>query len=225
MCQLLVCVAGSGAVLVAGQWCRLEPGQAYFTPPGVMHAYRADRTASWELAWVMYARALPGLQAGDGPHLVELDADGFCHQVDGLLNEAAGLHDHSAAQAWADLVHLGVTRAVGLARAPNAFDRAWQLVDEDLARQWTAADIALLAGMSTEHLRRCCHRRFGGSAMRQLTRRRMERAHGMLLTGDVAVQEIAAAVGYGNAFAFSTAFKRWAGQAPVAFRGARYQSG
>jgi AraC-like DNA-binding protein len=54
--------------------------------------------------------------------------------------------------------------------------------------------------------------------MRQLAILRMRRAGMLLESTDQKIGAIARAVGYDNAFAFSTAFKRYAGASPAQYR-------
>ena len=54
----------------------------------------------------------------------------------------------------------------------------------------------------------------GASPMKHLTALRMRRADAMLRTGAYEVQAVAGLVGYSDAFAFSTAFRRHFGISP-----------
>ena len=94
----------------------------------------------------------------------------------------------------------------------------WEHVDADPARPWTRQMLADAAGMSGEHLRRLCQRETGRGPMQHLTALRMRRAGMLLESTDQKIGAIARAVGYENAFAFSTAFKRHHKVAPAAYR-------
>ncbi|MDA3963750.1 MAG: AraC family ligand binding domain-containing protein, partial [Planctomycetota bacterium] len=68
--HILACVDGEGEVLLAGQWCRLAPGEAYLSPTGCLHAYAARGT--WQVVWAhveVDAQANYGIEAG-GPRVV-----------------------------------------------------------------------------------------------------------------------------------------------------------
>ena len=54
--------------------------------------------------------------------------------------------------------------------------------------------------------------------MQQVTHMRMSRAAALLESTPQKLQAVAAAIGYESAFTFSTAFKRWAGRSPNAYR-------
>ncbi|MHB1158087.1 MAG: helix-turn-helix domain-containing protein [Phycisphaerales bacterium] len=63
-------------------------------------------------------------------------------------------------------------------------------------------------------MRRLCFSQTGFPPMRYVTELRMRRAAAMLAGGRRKIMEVAAAVGYRNAFAFSTTFKRMMGKPP-----------
>ena len=72
--------------------------------------------------------------------------------------------------------------------------------------------------MSEENLRRISLRHVRRSPMAHLTHMRMLVAADLCCHTPEKVADVAARVGYGNAFAFSTAFKRQMGVSPKAFR-------
>lgn len=96
--------------------------------------------------------------------------------------------------------------------------RVWRAVDAEPDRPWTLMSLAGIACMSPEHLRRQCRGELGKSPMAQVTDLRMQRAAALLRLGSTKVETIAVRVGYGSVYAFSTAFKRWVGQAPSDYR-------
>ena len=85
-------------------------------------------------------------------------------------------------------------------------------------RPWTAADLASLAKISGEHMRRLCQASAGRSPMQQLTYLRIQYAASQLATTDGKIEDLALRVGYHNPFAFSNTFKRMTGFRPSQFR-------
>ena len=81
--------------------------------------------------------------------------------------------------------------------------------------------MALCAGMSEENLRRLCLRLHQRAPMAQLTWMRMQTAADILAHSEGKLGELAARLGYADAFAFSTAFKRVMGRSPREFRPGR----
>ncbi|MCC6231431.1 MAG: helix-turn-helix transcriptional regulator, partial [Verrucomicrobiales bacterium] len=86
---------------------------------------------------------------------------------------------------------------------------------------WTLDDVARLAHMSGEHLRRICQRELGRSPMQHITFLRMRRAAELLASTQLKVEVVATEVGYQNPFVFSNTFKKWTGWRPSEYPGRR----
>lgn len=217
--QVLVCVAGRGRVLVDGQWRPCEAGQAYVTPAGVKHAYEAERLGHWDVCWVIFSPPEQSPVAHvAAPTLVATDPEPMCAAVTQLYREAVGAADASLMRQWVALVHTCAARIAQRSGEGQRLWRLWQAVDADLARPWTLRDMAKIARVSEEHLRRLCIAYVGRPPMRQVAHLRMHRAAALLSATPWSVEAIARSVGYDNAFAFSTAFKRVLGATPTAYR-------
>lgn len=219
MGQVLACIAGEGAVLIGDQWQRCAAGMAYLTPPGAGHAYHALAGEPWRVCWAMFqvGGASP-LRRVSQPRLVQFDAHPLNVLIQELYRESVGPADLTMMRQWVGLIHRHADRACGPEDHRARLLPIWEAVDADLARPWTLTDLARLASMSREHLRRLCRRQHGRSPMRCVADLRLRRAASLLLTAPWTVEAIAHAVGYDNAFAFSTAFKRRFGASPSRYR-------
>lgn len=219
--QLLACTAGQGDVWLDGAWRPLRAGEAYFTPAGVPHAYRARPAGPWHLAWAMYE---PGAAhtprfAPVQPVVVALNARPFALAIEGLCEAVAHGAPAAERELWTRLIHRHVLAALAPAQPHDPrLASLWTAVDADLARPWTLAELARRAGLSREALRRACLRETGRSPLRELSHRRLRRAADLLRHTPDKVAAIAARVGFSDPFAFSTAFKRDRGRSPRAFR-------
>jgi AraC family transcriptional regulator len=98
-----------------------------------------------------------------------------------------------------------------------AFDRVAQFIDAGLASDISVADMATVAGREVSGFARAFKARTGEPPFAWLTRRRMERAMGLLASGR-GVTETALEVGYANASKFSAAFRRVSGASPSRWR-------
>ena len=87
----------------------------------------------------------------------------------------------------------------------------------DVATRWTIPDLARAAGMSRSAFFERFTRLVGVQPMAYLTTWRMAVAKNLLRQGGIALDEVAARVGYGSASTFSTAFSRHTGQPPGRF--------
>jgi AraC-like DNA-binding protein len=218
--QLLLCEGGWGEVLVDGKWLRCSAGMGYLTPPGALHAYHAVKGVTWNLCWAMYIEneARQPIVASKVPVLIEIDPQPLSAAIEGLYRESVGPADIAFMHQWAHLVDAYARRTAG-PLAPEAWLwRLWETVDADLARSWNVQELSRRAGISSEHLRRLCHQQMGRSPMKHVAYLRMRRAAALLGSGSYSIDEVSRLVGYDNAFAFSTAFKRTIGASPSAYR-------
>jgi AraC-like DNA-binding protein len=207
MAQLLACERGVGRVLIGGRWVCCGAGQAYLTPPGRPHAYRA--TGAWWLVWFH-------LESMDvaGPALIRVDARALLVAVQGLYRESIGLAEPAVMQTWATLAASIARRSIGPLSVDPRLQELWLAVGGELSRAWSLPQLAELAEVSGETLRRLCARQLGASPMQYLAQLRMRRADALLRTGAYAVGAVAALVGYSDPFAFSVAFRRQFGVSP-----------
>ncbi|MFP7761848.1 AraC family transcriptional regulator [Marisediminicola sp. LYQ85] len=88
----------------------------------------------------------------------------------------------------------------------------------DPAAAWTVERLARRVNTSRASLAARFRVGVGEPPMSYLTRWRLTLAGDLLLSIDVTVSDVARTVGYSNAFAFSTAFKRQVGVTPSEFR-------
>lgn len=111
------------------------------------------------------------------------------------------------------------TAAPGLLRglADPRVASALRTLHSDITRAWTVPDLADAAGMSRSAFFDRFTRMVGSRPMEYLTIWRMAVARNLLRSGGLALDEVAARVGYGSASTFSTAFSRHTGQPPGRF--------
>jgi AraC-like DNA-binding protein len=88
------------------------------------------------------------------------------------------------------------------------------LMHEDIAHDWSLAELAAAASMSRSVFSERFRRMVGTPPMIYLARWRMLKAREMLLDTGLAVADISERVGYQSEFAFSKAFKKNLGETP-----------
>jgi transcriptional regulator GlxA family with amidase domain len=89
---------------------------------------------------------------------------------------------------------------------------------DDLARPWTVASLAALAGLSRASFAARFRQRVGTAPAGYPVGLRMTRASLLLRDERATLATVAAQVGYGSEAAFSAAFKRYTGLAPGGYR-------
>ncbi|QKG23638.1 AraC family transcriptional regulator [Actinomadura verrucosospora] len=95
---------------------------------------------------------------------------------------------------------------------------ALRLLHDDLTHPWTVADLAAKVGASRTALAQRFSKLLGEPPMAYLTGIRLAHAADLLRESDATLDAIAHRVGYGTAFALSTAFKREHGTSPQEYR-------
>jgi AraC-like DNA-binding protein len=95
---------------------------------------------------------------------------------------------------------------------------ALRVLQNDPAQPWTVATLAEACGISRAALARRFHDLVGEPPMSFLTEWRLALAADLLLEPGATIGSVAAQVGYGSAFALSTAFKRVRGISPAEHR-------
>ncbi len=100
----------------------------------------------------------------------------------------------------------------------EALERVRTWIARDFHRSLTTKALARCAGMTPDHLRRAFVERFGITPRAYLEQCRMNRAAALLRDTEYLIKEVATQVGFSDANNFSTAFKRFHGVSPDAFR-------
>lgn len=99
--------------------------------------------------------------------------------------------------------------------------RCVDYLEARLAEKVTIAELAAVAGLSPFHFARMFRHSTGDPPARFQQRLRMEKAKTLLSTTDLAITDVAAAVGYETSAAFARAFRAHTGVAPKRWRVAR----
>ncbi len=220
---MMACEEGSGQVLVDGNWQTMKAGQACLLPPFVMNAFRCESSGSdkpWKFTWVRYRESSERqpILFSHSPVSAVYDGAPLKRAVEGLHAEAGGMADPGTMQLWVDLIQSYVMRFAEPYQTDDRLGRVWSAVDAKPGADWTLTELAELAAMSEEHLRRLCKQQLGRSPMQHVTFLRMHRASYLLATTDEKIETIAREIGYRNPFTFSTTFKKWVGWRPSEYR-------
>lgn len=216
---LQVCLGGEGRTLLDGRWHRQGTGIASFAPAHALHAFHCLPDVRWQLCWVRFmpssSRSLAGAMT---PGLTHFDGQPLQHAILGLAHEMSISADPGSCAAWVDLIERYVARIVDPWQREPRLNQMWKAVLADLGRDWKLDDLAGLANMSPEHLRRLCWKNFGRSPGKQLTTMRIAQAAHQLVTTSKKIEVVARNVGYINPFTFSNTFKRLTGFRPSEYR-------
>ena len=217
--QFLACLSAEGEVLVDNQWRQCGENHAYLTPAKAPHAYRATGSKTWEVCWAMYDHThwLDYLDL-QKPICCQIQTQPIHSAIACLHHETMGPADAMVMRQWVLLIDQLIQRACKTWQKPSKLWQLWQQVDMDPGHPWHIDELSEMAQMSNEHLRRLCQNELGIAPMGHVAKLRMQRAAYLLGTTLMPVAQIATLVGYDNAFAFTTAFKRHLHKSPTNYR-------
>ena len=217
---LMVCVEGSGRMLLDGRWQTIGKGIACMAPPRVPNAFHALPGKTWRFLWVRYEEPafVAPLVSAASPVRVKVDVDQLLYVWEGLRAEWQSTRDSKALHHWIELVQHHARRLAEPWRRDERLRVLWTKVEQRIADDWSVAKLAHAAHVSEEHFRRLCWKELGRSPIAHLTSLRVQAAQNLLTTTNDKQEVIAKLVGYQSPIAFSRAFKRWVGCHPSEYR-------
>lgn len=217
--HIVVSLGGVGRAVIDGELVDWQPGQVLLAPVGAHHAFEVADDGAWSIAWVFYDDEVSApVLSGRNTRLVQADGNDFASVLRMLLKESSGAASQPVMSAMVSLLDVCARRLASGDDVDARIQRMWGRVEADLARQWGVSDMARIACMSEEHLRRLCKKYYQRSPVEHLTHLRMRRAATMLRATQELVDDIARSVGYASMYSFSVAFSRWGGVPPSVFR-------
>ena len=218
---MIACIKGEGVVLIDGMWKRIRANQACLQPPFMMNALKCLPAKPWTFAWVRYdeSREVHPIITSDSPVIGTFSSTPLQAAIEGLHCEAGGEAAPPLLHHWSELIHRYVVRFAQPHRTDPRLWDVWRRIEANLARPWALTEIASIACMSSEHLRRVCHKELGRTPMEHLTFLRIQKAKHLLSVTDDKVEVIAQMVGFESVNTFSNTYKKWVGWSPSRQRG------
>ena len=221
--HLTVCIAGEGLSLIGGTWIPWREGAMVLSPRGAPHGARSLRgpgNGKWVLAWISFVSA-----TGESSRLPQASAVMLPgrHQplhalLEGLEREMTLGNDPVSVFHWVELIARFTDRVLLRSAGDPRLAALWNRIQNRIGDPWTVRQMTREVDVSGAHLRRLCRKELGFGPNRQLARLRLKHAALLLSHTAMTVEKIAGKVGYSDAFAFSTAFRRQTGVSPRRFR-------
>ena len=208
---------GQGEVWVGDQWMPVVQGQVYLMPAGRTTGYRLGKSESWRACWLIGQE--PSLIESDVPMIRSAPVHTLESAIQGLISEFNGECISDLMAIWIELVKSYALRIAGPSQFPERrLENVWEHVLANLSFNWQLKDLARIAFLSEESVRRICRQQTGRTPMEHVTHLRMKSAASLLHMYPYSIDRIATMVGFSNAFSFSVAFKRWCGLPPSQYR-------
>ena len=218
---LIYCTQGAGWCELAGQRHLVQRGELLAIPPEVRHAYGADEKNPWSILWLHVVGTTltpllhemgvslerPLLFVGHDPQLVSL----FEEVMETMEHGYTPSHLLYAARALTHLIGLMIWHRHQKWRGdPEPRQKMAQSIaymTGHLNRPLTVATLAAMSNLSPSHFSALFKRQTGYAPIDYFIRLRIHQACQLLDNTDMNVKEIAAALGYDDAFYFSRIFK------------------
>jgi len=211
---------GEGLGMIDGKWVKIRAGEACIFPPHVTNAFKANNDENWEFAWVRYVEPPDKKSVANtqSPTLSPYRSNILKENILSLIDELENSPSQQVLACWVNLIHQQVQKFVGPQRLDERLFTMLREVTKDLSRNWSLIELAEIANLSDEHLRRLCNEQLGRSPKQQITFLRLSHAKNLIIQTDDPIESIALKVGYKSQFSFSNAFKKWIGCRPSALR-------
>jgi len=226
--SLIYTFEGSGKLETGGREHILHPGTLYIAPAHCPHEYWIAESP-WKLGWFC-------LEEQNGFHCMPVEplvlASSSCSLVLPMIQQLTDDPDraaHAQPEILRDCVHLLLTvlrhdtkstLASRQQQQQRRLDSAFLAVHRDPSFDWTVSNLIELGHLpfGEDRLRQLCIEIYSQTPMKRVRSIRMQIAKELLRATNYPLRTIAPMVGYGNEFAFSTAFHKELGLSPQDFR-------
>ncbi|MEI6083529.1 MAG: AraC family transcriptional regulator [Verrucomicrobiota bacterium] len=214
--KLYAPTAGTAWVAVDGRRTMLHPGQLYLIPPHHRLTHGTDK--EFVVDWLHFQPLSSLLDA----RLSKLAAvQSFANRWSPITMALAEFFRQPTPSMTCRVQAL-VLDVVGetLERIPAESGRgerllpALRFMDDHVTTAPRLAAIARKVNLSPEHFHRLFREQFQTTPFEYLLRRRLAKAHRLLLEGGLSVKEVAAACGYDDPYYFSRIFRQRQGATP-----------
>lgn len=223
--------SGQGRLFIDGKDFTIDDNTGFFFQPGIPHEYFAE-AEPWTTWWITF----DGYAVKELLNVVELGRYDVFHISD--MEKLHQLHrDVYAAAASArpasgyDASHmlyrflLELKSCVGAETLKTRRDRHQQLqslimfIDDHYNKSISLNDMAEITGVTPQHLCRLFKLAFNMRPFEYLTRYRLQKAKEILVgSGNPALKEVAAIIGYNDTSYFCSVFRQYEGMTPIEFK-------
>ncbi len=220
-------VGGEGTLRTAGMTASVTTGSLLVLPAETTYEYSLASSA-WNMVWFHLGRRRmwSGI-ASSAPWFAETSSGHVVFNAcEALLSESRSVASRSAniVELQASLIREYLLRDL-CAPASSEFLRheeplrlLWRKVEESLDERWSVEKLAREVHLAPGYFHRVVAELNGTTPMRMVAELRMQHAQSLIRYSNLTLAEVASKVGYNDQFAFSVAFRRWAGKPPSTFR-------
>lgn len=236
---LIYCVEGRGWYRLGDTRHDVGEGQFFILPDDRPHAYGSDDRHPWTIYWIHFNGTLaPHYAEGmHTPHIITPSRDSRISDRTKLFEEIfftlkSGLsienlhyahslfHHYLGSMRYVRQFRLagGSTASTNEAGSDTACHAAIKYMNENLERHITLADIANFTGYTPNHFSSIFRRTVGHTPLAYFNLIKIQAACQMLDTTDMHINQIAAKLGFTDAYYFSRLFTKIMGMPPTVYR-------
>ncbi|WOO40262.1 AraC family transcriptional regulator [Rubellicoccus peritrichatus] len=222
-------VGGQGQLDLENDKHDLEIGSVFCYGPSTYHRIVTNTEKPLEKYFIdLYGKAaeaaVKAAGLSEGSCLQRTPTSRIAPLIDGIIQDAAdGVISDSILESSLNLILLLTQRTQGpqsgqSGMAYETFRKAKTYLEQHYTEPGSVIDFANNLHLDSAYLTRLFQRFANETPHRFLTRLRLSRASQLLLHHDLQIQEVAFAVGFQDAFHFSTRFRKHYGVSPKQFR-------
>lgn len=228
--QIILLGNGQGVVEFKNTRTKVGAGSLIVLPPGCWHRYRPDPKTGWTTYWIGFGGELADRLIGNAKfskdgEIRSFKNDGsilqlFASTVTDLASEAE--RSPFSAAANVPMLVAALLEASADATTENKLTspiiKAQMHITEHLSETIDFDALATKVGLSYRSFRYLFTKESGLSPLQYQLERRLARAKNLLMSSDMAVKDIAEALGFNSTWYFAHFFKKHLHQSPAAYR-------
>ncbi|MFT6164298.1 MAG: AraC-like DNA-binding protein [Zhongshania aliphaticivorans] len=226
---LIYCIAGKGTLMCDDKHYRINSGDIILLPPDHPHAYKADGKDPWTIYWLHFDGNLaddfyqhiqlssPCVNIGVQPRVVRI-FDGLSELRRSAYQFAEFMQGGHQLQALLSYIALLVRQQRPQSGKALNWERLRATMQEHIHGQLNLDELAAEVKLSKYHFTKKFKAHTGQSPIQYFINMKIQRACYLLDSTSQSVKQVAAAVGYDDAYYFSRLFKKTIGLAPSDYR-------
>ncbi len=231
---LIYCTAGRGTLMLEGKAHRIRPGDLIMLPKGVNHSYSSHSNYPWSIYWIHFDGALsddfcrhidmtgPIQSVSLQPRLISDFEELFSLRHSGY-NLASFIHGCHELQQILSHLALLVRQQRSKSGKQIDLDAARAFMNEHLHGQLNLESLATHSKLSKYHFSKRFKALTGHSPIQYFINLKMQHACYLLDASVQSIKQVAAALGYDDAYYFSRLFKKVIGLSPDQYRKSKHR--
>ncbi|MFT5889763.1 MAG: AraC-like DNA-binding protein [Zhongshania sp.] len=226
---IIYCVDGKGTLMCDDKHYPISSGDMFLLRPDHPHAYQADDEDPWTIYWLHFNGQLaddfyrhiqpsaPSFHIGVQPRVVRI-FDGLSELRRSAYQIGEFIQGGHQLQALLSYIALLLRQQQPQSGKALNWERLRAIMQEHVHGQLNLDELAASAQLSKFHFTKKFKAHTGQSPIQFFINMKIQRACYLLDSSNQSVKQVAAAVGYNDAYYFSRLFKKTIGLAPSEYR-------